>query len=328
MRKFAKAGWDIFKINRNNLHENGWLQSGGDHIAHVVKLARKAKSKGYRHIIAAGHSYGGAISLEAGAEPNLFYGLIASAPGHGSDACRTISGPFRRADGLTDQLVEAIDRIKTPRILLTMAKNDECMEFNEPTDALRKALIRSNSAFMFLDDTMPIHGHFAARHRQFATWYGDCIVRFFDPSQAPANNENICRPPDPIPRFLLPSYYEIPSPPADTKSLIGAWSGGYDIGSGPFSDTRNLCLIIETDQDFGLSGKLAYGAGKRRKLNMSTRDRFFAKDGSTYAYAGKGKFRIELSPNSTNSEIALRIVSTKGTGEWSAAMNRGCKLYD
>ena len=326
MRKFALAGWDVVKINRNNLYENGWLQSGEDHISHLVKLARKAKLDGYRHIIAAGQSYGGAISLEASAEPDLFYGVIATAPGHGSDACGRGSGPFRKADTLTGQLVEAIERTKTPRILLTMAKGDECMEFNEPTDDLRKALLGSKSRFIFLDDTMPIHGHFAAQRRQFDLWYGYCVLGFFNPETEPAPGEKVCKPPSPLPNYLLPMDFQPPSPPKGSLSPIGSWSGTYDLGSGSHSDTRNLCVIIRTDLGTGLVTKMAYGAGKRLKLNMGTHDRIFKKEDAIYVYLGKKQTRIVLMPNPSYSEIALRHRSSSGKTVWTTTLRRGCKI--
>ena len=46
IRDLARDGWDVIKVNRNNLFENGWIASGGDHVEHVVELARKARATG------------------------------------------------------------------------------------------------------------------------------------------------------------------------------------------------------------------------------------------------------------------------------------------
>jgi pimeloyl-ACP methyl ester carboxylesterase len=172
IKQFANNGWDIVKINRNNLHECGWTCSGVKHVADLKSRAEKARAAGYKHVIAAGQSYGGAISLEAAATPGLIDVVIAAAPGHGSDACGSGTGAARIADSLTDDLVSTISAVKSPRIVLTMAEGDECMGFNNPTAALRRALVKIGKHFVFLDTEMPIGGHLAALTNQFDAWYG------------------------------------------------------------------------------------------------------------------------------------------------------------
>src|SRR5262245_37780560 len=47
VRRLAQSGWDVIKINRNNLYERGWTTSGPRHIADLVQRAREAKAQGY-----------------------------------------------------------------------------------------------------------------------------------------------------------------------------------------------------------------------------------------------------------------------------------------
>lgn len=157
VKKFADEGWDVIKVNRNNLHERGWNVSGPNHVADLQERARKARSDGYRRVILGGQSYGGAISLEAAGIAGIADGVIAIAPGHGSDACGRGSGIARRADNLPRQLREALERNKTPRTVLMVADGDECVGFNRPHASYRETLQASGSSFVFLDDTMPPH---------------------------------------------------------------------------------------------------------------------------------------------------------------------------
>ena len=48
IKDFARAGWDVVKIQRNNLHENGWTASGRQHVADLVERVKKAHEQGYK----------------------------------------------------------------------------------------------------------------------------------------------------------------------------------------------------------------------------------------------------------------------------------------
>ena len=82
LRRFESAGWDVVKINRNNLYEHGWTSSGVRHRDDAIERARAAKASGYKSVILAGQSYGGAISLEANAKAAGIDGVMALSPGH------------------------------------------------------------------------------------------------------------------------------------------------------------------------------------------------------------------------------------------------------
>lgn len=324
VRKFAQEGWDVIKVNRNNLHEGGWAISGSKHIADLQERARKARAEGYKRIILGGQSYGGAISLEAARAPGIADGVIAIAPGHGSDACGGGSGTARRADNLPRQLREALERNAAPRTVLMVADGDECVGFNKPHASYRETLKASGASFVFLDDTMPIRGHFAGNTRQFDAWYGDCLLEFLGTEQKPRAGETVCPSPSPVPAYLLPDVYR---PPADggPGSLLGAWSGSYSIGKG---STRNLCLLVEGEFAGGFRALAAFGAGSQRKASMVTLRRYFSVDaaGGEFVYA-HNNYRMTVTADAERKNVSVTIRTAKGK-EYRSRLERGCKLVD
>jgi len=215
MRDFARAGWDVVKVQRNNLHENGWAVSGSRHVADLVERIEAAHAQGYRRIVAAGQSYGGAISIEASARTDKLFGVLATGPGHGSDTCGASAtgarGGARLADTVQRQLADAISRMKAPRAIVVMAAKDECQGFNDPGPAIRVGLAAAPGKFVFLDEAMPLAGHSAAYLAQFRTWYGECIQRFLDPDLEPAGKETTCPHPAGDTRFLFPANFRMPA---------------------------------------------------------------------------------------------------------------------
>ena len=325
IKMFATNGWDIVKINRNNLHECGWTCSGVKHVADLKARAEKARAAGYKQVIAAGQSYGGAIALEAATTPGLIDVVIAAAPGHGSDACGSGTGGARIADSLTDDLVRTISGVKSPRIILTMAGGDECMGFNNPTNALRTALVKNGAQFLFLDSTMPIRGHLAARSNQFDAWYGLCLYSFADPHSTPEDIETKCAAPVPVPRYLLPYGFALPdTPDGNPASLVGGWSGEYDLGR---QRTRNICVAITHETDDSIQGPSFWGAGPKNKLSMNRSGaRDYEKTGDGEYLYRRGKYRMKLSRTDSPDILDLLIVTGSGR-EFETKLKRGCRLH-
>jgi hypothetical protein len=324
VRDFARAGWDVVKINRNNMLEHGWSQSGTRHVAHLIALARKAKADGYRYIIAAGQSYGGAISLEAAAEPGLFFGVIATAPGHGSDACSPNTSSRRESDNLPLYLTRAIGRAKAPRVVVTMAADDECQGFNRPTGDIRRALTSSVDRFVFLDDTMPIHGHAAALTNQFARWYGACLVAFLDPTRTPGATETRCTVPPALTRFLFPAKFTMPAPPPDDgASLIGGWSGTLKVDDSYGLVDRDICIVVRDAASDGFAALVLFGAGPDRRASMATARRTFARDGDGFVYTGRREYRMRLTRGGPDT-LTLAITSANGNRRFIGTLKRGC----
>src|SRR5437763_6104879 len=57
----AARGWDVIKLNRDPVWENSWSNAGKRHVARVAEEVAAARRHGYRRIVVAGQSYGGAI---------------------------------------------------------------------------------------------------------------------------------------------------------------------------------------------------------------------------------------------------------------------------
>lgn len=328
LRDFANAGWDIVKIQRNNTHEQGWSASGTKHVAYVVERARKARSDGYKRVIAAGQSYGGAISLEASARSDDFFGIIAFAPGHGSDACGSNAGfSMRRiSDNIQRQLVDAIAATRAPRVVVLMADGDECQGFNEPSRIIKEALERIPGKFLQFDASMPVRGHSAASTSQFRAWYGKCLMQFLDPAHEPPEKETRCEHPA-SPRFLLEAGYRFPVAPSTAEQahakLVGAWGGTYASETSAVERGRDICIAIESASAQQLAGLAAFGAGPERRLSMATAKRYFMSEGDGFVYLGGNSYRMALTPGSDDT-LRLTIRSANGQVTWTGTLKRGC----
>ena len=324
IKRFAPAGWDVIKVNRNNLHEGSWRVSGPKHVADLQERAREARRSGYARVILGGQSYGGAISLEAASIAGTADGVIAIAPGHGSDACGKGSGIARRADNLPRQLNEALERNSAPRIVLMVADGDECVGFNRPHASYRQTLRTTGSSFVFLDDSMPVRGHGAGNTNQFDTWYGDCLVDFLDAEETSRTGETVCPGPSPVPAYLLPRDYRPPAA-GGPGSLLGAWSGSYSIGKW---GTRNFCILVERDFGTGFMARTAFGAGSQRKASMVTHRRLFSTHGGNgkFVYT-RNKYRMTVTADAERKNVSVTIRTSKGK-EYRSKLERGCKLED
>jgi hypothetical protein len=268
MRRFANAGWDVFKINRNNLNERGWTSSGVRHRDEAIERARAARSQGYRAVVLAGQSYGGAISLEANARSTDIHGVIALSPGHGSDLGQPGGGGGGRYFNTDIYLLDAVAAQKGGRVVVLVALNDH-LHPNRSTPGsymgprLRQALAGTGRPYVVFDETGPIHGHGAGTTNQFSDWFGACLARFLDPGQAPPPGETICPPPNPLPHFLLPTNLRQPTPGASGSALwLGAWVGGY-------TETRGeLMVVVENVSGPNATIVYATGPGPNRDRSM------------------------------------------------------------
>lgn len=209
IRRLAQAGWDVIKINRNNLHERCagggasalsgcWSAGGTRHVDDLIARATKARAQGYGRIVAAGQSFGGAISLEANARATgLFYAVFATSPGHGSDAA---SGSNARGNYYTldKMLLDTLSSQRSGRVIVSLPPGD-ALHPNRDGDPIwpkvRQALQGTGVPFVLLGEGMRINGHGAARTSQFNVWFGKCLQDFLDPARSTGAGETKCLPP-------------------------------------------------------------------------------------------------------------------------------------
>lgn len=279
MRRLAGAGWDVIRINRNNLHERCsgsanpmqcWTNSGVKHVDDLVERARKARGEGYARVIAAGQSFGGAISVEANARaPDLFHAVMAFSPGHGSDVGNG-SGSSGFFYSLDKQILDALAGQRSGRIVVSFPPGD-AIHPNRYRDPIgpkaRTTLSADGLPFVLFDQTSPIQGHGAAQTNQFDTWYGPCLRDFVDPARAPASGETICPPPNPVPTFLWPANMARPSAgPSGSARWLGVWEGRYSGG-------REVAVAVEKITGTEAVVLYSVGAGPNQDLTMGT-DRY------------------------------------------------------
>lgn len=244
VRRLERAGWDVVKINRNNLYEHGWSSSGVRHRDDAIARALAAKAQGYKSVILAGQSYGGAISLEANAKATGIDGVLALSPGHGSDAVSGATGYGNIYRNLNHYLLDALSAQKGGRVVVLAAPDDPYSPDRSIGSGfgaeMRVALAASGRPFVVFDETGPIHGHFAGLTSQFSWWFGGCVLKFLDPAQHVTSGETICKAPQPVPRFLLPTNFKQPAPgPQGLSRWLGAWVGAYG------NYHRDIMIMVE-----------------------------------------------------------------------------------
>ena len=299
VRAMALAGWDVIKINRNNLYEKGWVTSGPRHRDDALERVRAAKAQGYKYVVLAGQSYGAMISLEANAKSTEVDGVLSFSPGHGSDADQGSAGGGDRYRNLNRYLLETVAAQKGARVIVLIADGDRLHPDRGAGSGfgnqLRAALTGTGRPHVVFDETSPIRGHGAGTTGQFSAWFGPCVLRFLDPAQAVAAGETACKPPDPVPRFLLPADLKRPRPGTDGPSRwLGAWEGTFG------DDGRDLMIVIEAATAESATVVYAPGAGPKRDLAMGY-DRYtkaqLKGDTTTVNRSGNRTIVLTLSPD-------------------------------
>jgi len=277
-----------------------WSGGGVKHVADLVERARQARGKGYDKVIAAGHSFGGAISVEANARsPGLFYAVIALSPGHGSDVGNGISssGTYYSLDR---QLLDVLAQQHTGRLVVSLPPGDAVHpnRYRDPIGPkIRQVLLSDGLPFIQFDETLPINGHFAPLSSQFSSWFGGCIQDFLDPAKSSAAGETKCAPPSPVPRFLVPTSVSIPVPgTSGTSRWLGAWEGAYA------EDGRDIAIVIERID--GNTATVFYGTGAGPKHEMS-----MGWDRHTDAQIREDKIKVDRS----GGRVLELVLSADGT---------------
>jgi dienelactone hydrolase len=275
IRAMQLAGWDVVRINRNNLYEKSWESSGPKHRDDALERLRSAKAQGYRFVVLAGQSYGATISLEANAKSAEVDGVLAFSAGHGSDANQGAFSGRERYRNLNGLLLKTIAAQKGGRLVVLTASGDALQPDRAPgggwAQQLRAALNSTGRPYVAFDEYAPIHGHGAGTTNQFAAWFGGCVLRFLDPARDVAAGETVCRGPEPQPRFLLPGDLTRPvAGMAGPARWLGVWEGSYS------QNHRDLMLVVEAASENKATVVYATGAGPQHDMNMGY-DRYNAR---------------------------------------------------
>lgn len=293
LQRLATGGWDVVKINRNNLFETGWTDAGLHHVDDLVQRAEEARRQGYRRVIAAGQSYGGAIALEAGAR-FPFDAVIALAPGTGSDA-RSSGMNTMNWQTQADWLSRLLPREQAARVFLFVPDKDEYFPSATRGPLAREALGASGRAFVLVDEQSPLKGHGAGTGNSFRSAYANCLLRFLD--APPKGGETRCpNPPDDF-DILLPDDLSVVKPTPDVPKALaafsGRWAGVYD------GNKRAVEIIVERIEGHDAHIVIAVGRGpERRSASDWTRRKASFDANNALRTAGSGnRFTMTLRPD-------------------------------
>jgi len=186
----AARGWDVIKLNRNPVWENSWANAGQRHVARVAEEVAAARKEGYRRIVVAGQSYGGAIALAAAGAIDGLWAVIATAPGTGQEMRGDHTAGDKWTQAIAQQTYEQLHGARSTRLVVVFPDADEFIGIKRGAKA-RAILAEKHLPFVVIDETAPLKGHHAAYSDAFNP-SAACIGYFLDPATRVAGGEFRC----------------------------------------------------------------------------------------------------------------------------------------
>jgi len=319
IRDLAQRGWDVVKINRNNLFEVDWSGSGLKHVADLEARVGEAKRRGYRHVVVAGQSYGGAISLEVAKRRDDILAVMAFAPGHGSDAETGLSSR-RLYENLIGLTVEQIRNTKAQRLWISLPSGDTLMPDEGRSEKARAALIATGKPFFLVDEKAPVRGHGSVATSQYRLWYGKCVQDVVNPTREISNGAQPCDVPNPAPRFLYPTSIAVKAPGKDLRPDLAALSGRW---IGAFEDNgMEVEIIVEAIEENKATVVVVTGAGPNLLFSMGS-GRYQARiEGATLRFAYSDGRPLTVSRDAARNHLELVVHAREGGRTFRAGLNR------
>jgi len=311
IRDLADRGWDVIKINRNNLFENDWSNAGLKHVADLERRIGEAKAQGYKRVIAAGQSYGGAISLEAGKRRGDLFAVLAFSPGHGSDAA-TGASAARLYENLIGLTVAQINATSAQRLWVSLPSGDYLMPDEGRSLRAKAALDRTGKTFYLVGEDAPVRGHGAVSTFQYRQWYGKCLIALLDPNVNLPPGRIACDVPNPAPTFIYPTNLAVKRPVADLPrelaSFSGRWVGAYE------QNRMELEVIVEDIRKDGATVVVVNGPGPERTFSMGN-GRFTARiENQSLHFSFSGNRPIVLTHDQRTDTATLTLTVTNSEG--------------
>lgn len=238
-----RAGWDVRRIARDALNESNWTTAGQLHVARTVQEIEKAKGEGYKRVVLAGQSYGGAITLEASRRAEV-WAIVPSAPGTG--IAQSQIGVHTAQNQGTSQLFAALGDTRAARAIGILPFQDE-FALSSPERGRRSREIANGRGlpYLALDDESGLvsHGGSSSALMNFA--YGECVARFLHPDFEPKKGVNLCGEGGlPVGPRRLKETDELK--PARLPS--SEWWGNYQgVWTGAWTNPALLSVAIERD---------------------------------------------------------------------------------
>jgi pimeloyl-ACP methyl ester carboxylesterase len=268
LRRVAAAGWDIVRIKRDGLQESNWTTGGLRHVARTIEEAESAQARGYKRIVLAGQSYGGAITLEAARHMQV-YAIVPSAPGTGVPGTQ-VGSAAQDSQG-TRHLYTSLADGRFERAVPILPFADE-YALSDPDRGRRTRQILEGRAIAFLpmDDAGAwIAGHGGAYSPLMDFAYGECIVAFLDPARTPRPGAGACGS-DGLPRAdaVLPETAHLKA----MKMEAGTWWQQYEgVWVGAWSNPILVSVAIERGADGSPEFVYLWGREKEAKLRTTYR---------------------------------------------------------
>jgi pimeloyl-ACP methyl ester carboxylesterase len=244
MRLLHARGWDIIKLNRNNL--------GGTTSTHLALARLKERNeaetraqlaRGYRRVALAGQSFGGYAALETAAGSRDVFGVVAMAPG------ATSFGVNRLDPSITERLI--VD-IKARRLALVFPQGDAFFDNRVRGPGALSALAARPAPYLVIDETAALSGHEGGTGGRFALRYGPCLADFLDAADSPPPGRVACpagREAAAARDLLMKPWPAAARPPRDGDALAGFAPPSGDFWYGLMGETVVTMIVLRGEGD-------------------------------------------------------------------------------
>lgn len=315
VRKLHAAGWDVIRIKRDPLFQGSrdqltnWVTSGQRHIARTVEEVERVKAQGYKRVVLAGQSVGGAITVETARRVEV-YAIVPSAPATGTATVDL--GTSTAGNNGTAALYTALGDGKFERAVgIFPFADDYSSGAPDRGKRAREIMAGRGIPYLPLDDMSTILvGHTASGAPAMAGVYGDCLVKFLDPAIAPKGIARCGAEGLPESTDLLADIATLKPAPMAT----GEWWKQYEgIWVGAWNDPALIALALEKS---ATGYDLVYLYGARNGATVlptiaSTRRAAATLDGQSVAVDfPTQKVRLEL--DRTTKQVWLRWSNAQG----------------
>jgi pimeloyl-ACP methyl ester carboxylesterase len=216
LRLLHARGWDVIKLNRNNLGGNASNLTLPRATERTETEVRAQLARGYRRVVLAGQSFGGYVSLETAAASRDVFGVVAMAPGV------TSFGVNRLDPSITERL---ITEVKARRLALVFPQGDALFDNRVRGPGALRALANRPAPYLVIDETATtISGHDGGTGGRFALRYGPCLADFLDAADSPPPGRIVCsggREAAAARDLLMNPWPAVAHPPRDGDALAG-----------------------------------------------------------------------------------------------------------
>jgi pimeloyl-ACP methyl ester carboxylesterase len=185
VNSLSEAGWDVIIAKPSYATQS--LQNAPEFAVRarnastfVKRRVTELRRSGYRHVVLAGHSWGGWIALAAAQDSHLGAdAVILSSPAIGGTRISRFTGdlnPFYHWS--LDRYVPLMKALRIPTVL-TVFRGDD-YEIGERGQIAEKDLTSNGVPHLVIDKPAGFTGHFAAWLPVFDFEFGGCISAFLD----------------------------------------------------------------------------------------------------------------------------------------------------